>query len=63
MPNALEAAVARLERALQAGLNVDLHEFDDPDQADAHAKQLETDQKAQDKQNEKTAKELEGTTA
>jgi hypothetical protein len=56
MSNALEQAVARLERALQHGLHIDLNEFNDPGQAEAHAKRLEADQTDQQKQLDKAAK-------
>lgn len=63
MSKELEGAVARLERALQQGLNIDLHEYDDPDQAKAHAKELEAEEKLGEKANAAAAKELEEATA
>lgn len=40
----LENDIARLERALTQGMNIDLAEFDDPDQREARAKQEAQDQ-------------------
>lgn len=49
MSKDLEDRVARLERAAGA-TGIDIHNFDSADQAAAHAKQLEADAKAGDKQ-------------
>lgn len=58
MSKELEGQVARLERALQHGLNIDLAEFDDEDQAKARAKQEDADEKDADKQAAKAEKEV-----
>lgn len=49
MTKEIEGRLARLERYV-GSFGVDIHEFDDADQADAHAKQLEADAKAEEKQ-------------
>ena len=49
-----ENDIARLERALTQGLNIDLAEFDDPEQAKARAKLYAADQAAADKPAAKT---------
>lgn len=46
----IEGRVARLERALAQGLNIDLNEHNDQDQAAAKAKQDEADAADQQKQ-------------
>lgn len=59
MSNEIEGRVARLERAVAQTLNVNLHEFDDADQAAAYAKQTKRDEQAQANQLEEIRAELE----
>lgn len=44
-----DGRIARLERALQQGLSIDLNEYNDPAQNEAKAKQDAADQKDADK--------------